>query len=260
MIVGEGVGFCHEVIGMDFINSMIFENIENGTYSGLAGTIGHILLWITVLWYVWRMRLNPLKALPLAYIGFWFTANFNGVILAIPSGFKNVARVNLAVAFVYLLPLAWLMAKLFRLRWQTVSELFALSILAFHAPGRSGCIFTGCCYGYPCAWGVYSSEVDGYVFPVVFVESLMTLAILVFLLVRVCRKHYQPDGKTMPWMLLLYGVGRFFTEFLRDNEKIWLGCSDIAFHALFMAAVGLVMLLCLRKKQSRHEEIPPEQV
>ena len=63
----------------------------------------------------------------------------------------------------------------------------------------------------------------------------------------------------MPWMLLLYGVGRFFTEFLRDNEKIWIGCSDIAFHALFMAVVGLVMLLCLRKKQQKVAEIPLEQ-
>lgn len=244
---------------MDFINSMIFEHIENGTYGGLAGTVGQILFWLTVLWYMWRMRLNPLKVIPIAYAGFWFTTNCNGLLLFILSGFTVGDRANLAVAFVYLLPLAWLLAKIFRLRWQAVSELYAMSILAFHVSGRSGCIFTGCCYGYPCDWGVYSNVVGGYVFPVVFVESLMSLGILVFLLVRVCRKGYQPDGKTMPWMLLLYGVGRFFTEFLRDNEKIWIGCSDIAFHALFMAVVGLVMLLCLRKKQQKVEEIPLEQ-
>ena len=238
---------------MDVINSMIFDSVEHGTYTALAGTLGHVFMLLTVLWYGWRMRLHPLKALTIAYLGFFFTTNWNGIVLAWQTGFENVSRVNLAVAFVYLLPLAWLMAKLFRLRWQVVSELFALSILAFHIPGRSGCIFTGCCYGYPCEWGIHtivkyydhSVVTDDRVFPVVFVESLMSLGILIFLIVRVWKKSYVPDGKTLPWMLLLYGIGRFFTEFLHDNEKIWLGCSDIAFHALFMALVGGGMLLWL---------------
>lgn len=245
---------------MDFINSMIFESIENGTYSALAGTLGQVFMWLVVLWYVWRRRLNPLKALPIAYVGHWFAVNWNGILLFLLSGFQDMGRVNLAVAFVYLLPLAWVLAKIFRLRWQAVSEMLAFGILAFHFPGRSGCIFSGCCYGYPCDWGIYSKVTQGYVFPVVFVESLMTLGILIFLLIRARGKDYRPDGKTMPWMLLLYGVGRFFTEFLHDNEKIFIGCSDIAFHALFMAAVGLVMLLCLRKKQGKNDEMLSEHV
>ena len=147
----------------------------------------------------------------------------------------------------------------FRLRWQVISEMWAIGIMAFHVFGRSGCIFTGCCYGYPCSWGIYSRVVDGYVFPIVFVESLMSLAILVFLLVRVGRKGYLPDGKSMPWMLVVYGVCRFFTEFFRDNEKIWLGCSDIAFHALFMALVGGGILWHLSRKQSI-QEITPAQI
>lgn len=247
---------------MDVINSIILKQLEQGTHMDayyMAGTVGQILMWLLVLWYTWRMRLHLLKAIPVAYIGFWFTTNWNGVLLALLSGFTDLVSVNLAVAFVYLLPLAWLMAKLFRLRWQTVSELYALEILGFHLAGRSGCLFPGCCYGYPCEWGVYSDLAQGYVFPVALLESLMTLGILVFLLVRVCRKGYEPDGKTMPWMLLLYGVGRFFTEFLRDNEKIALSCSDIAFHALFMAVVGFVTLLWLAKRLT-NKKIPDEEV
>ena len=131
-----------------------------------------------------------------------------------------------------------------------VSELLSFSVLSFHMVGRSGCIFTGCCGGYPCAWGLYSELAGEYLFPVVLVESLMVLGILVFLFIRTGGKNYIPDGKSMPWMLFLYGIGRFGTEFLRDNEKIWLGCSDIAFHALFMAVVGLGLLLCITKWQS----------
>lgn len=237
---------------MAFLNSIILKHIEQNTHYtayGTAGTVGQVLLWLIVLWYIWRRRLNPLKAIPIAYMGFWFTVNINGFILFAQSGFTDGSRVNLAVAFVYLFPVAWLLAKIFRMPWQTVSEMITYGILAFHIPARSGCIFTGCCYGYPCEWGLYSLEANEKVFPIVIVESLMTLGILIFLLIRARGKAYVPDGKTMPWMLLLYGMGRFITEFFRNNEKIWIGCSDIAFHSLFMAAVGGILLLMIYRWQ-----------
>lgn len=240
---------------MDFINSIILQKIEDNTFQqayGMAGTIGQVLLVLIALWYIWRMRLHPLKALPVAYLGYLFASVFNGLLLTLLSGLQSSAS-NLAVSFVYLLPVSWLLAKLFHMPWHTVSEIITFGVLAFHIPGRSGCIFSGCCYGYPCEWGLYSFVTGYKVFPVVLVESLMTLGILIFLLVRVCKKGYVPDGLTMPWMLFLYGVGRFYTEFLRDNEKIWLGCSDIAFHALFMAVVGYVWLYILYAKCSKKE-------
>ena len=180
----------------------------------------------------------------MAFLGYLFVAVWNGLLLTLLAGFQDKGS-NLAVAFVYLLPVSWLLAKLFRMRWQVVSEMITFGILAFHIPGRSGCIFTGCCYGYPCEWGLYSLVTDQKVFPIVFVESLMTLGILIFLLIRARGKSYVPDGRTLPWMLFLYGVGRFITEFFRDNEKIFIGCSDIALHALFMAVVGVGALFCL---------------
>lgn len=240
---------------MNALNQLIHSCVEKGTYAqayNMAGTIGQILFWLVVLWYIWRMRQHPLKSVPIALLGLTFALSWNGILLALLSGVHN-GRSNLAVAFVYLLPVSWLLAKLFRLRWQAVSEMITFGILAFHIPGRSGCIFTGCCHGYPCEWGIYSRRAAEYVFPVQILESLMTLALFIFLLIRTRKKDYVPDGRTMPWMLLLYGVGRFFTEFLRDNKKIWIGCSEISFHALFMAAVGLVLLICLSRKQNREK-------
>ena len=200
---------------MDFLKSIILQKIEDKTFLqayGMAGTIGQVLLVVVVLWYMWRMRLHPLKAIPVAYLGYWFTSVWNGALLTLLSGLQSSAS-NLAVAFVYLLPVSWVLAKLFRMPWHTVSEMITFGILAFHIPGRSGCIFTGCCYGYPCEWGLYSFVTGYKVFPIVIVESLMTLGILIFLLIRIRGKSYVPDGRTMPWMLLLYGVGRFGTEF-----------------------------------------------
>ena len=239
---------------MGFLDSIILQQIEQGTYKAaynMAGTIGKILFYLVTLWYIWRMRLHPLKAIPIAFLSLNFALNWNGILLFILSGFKEGDVSNLAVAFVYLLPVGWLLAKLFRLRWQVVTEMITLVLLAFHIPARSGCLFTGCCHGYSNKWGVYSLWADEYVFPIVLVESLMTLCILVFLLIRMGRKTYVPDGRTMPWMLLLYGIGRFYTEYFHDNEKIWIGCSDIAFHSLFMAAVGFAMLIWLSFRPCR---------
>jgi prolipoprotein diacylglyceryltransferase len=53
----------------------------------------------------------------------------------------------------------------------------------------------------------------------------------------------------MPMMLICFGIGRFLIEFARDSEKIWLGCSSISFHALFMVIVGVDMFTSIREKE-----------
>ncbi|MBQ5615828.1 MAG: prolipoprotein diacylglyceryl transferase, partial [Peptococcaceae bacterium] len=148
-------------------------------------------------------------------------------------------EVNLCVGFVYLPLFALLLGAVFDLPYGHTADLLAVSITAFHVLGRLGCLFTGCCYGYPCSWGLWSIQAESYRFPVVPVEGAFTLAILVFLLIRVGRRGYTPDGRALPWMLAIYGLCRFGSEFLRDNEKLFLGLSNISLHALFMMAVGI---------------------
>ena len=112
-------------------------------------------------------------------------------------------------------------------------------------------MFTGCCYGFPCDWGVYSRHTDANQFPVWWVESLFTLAILVFVIVRICRRGYTPDGKNLPYFLLLYGVCRFFSEMTRESTRehwIFWRFSDVHIHMLLMAAVGGILLWYGMKK------------
>jgi prolipoprotein diacylglyceryltransferase len=54
-------------------------------------------------------------------------------------------------------------------------------------------------------------------------------------------------------MLVLFGSSRFCFEFLRDNEKLLFGCSNLAFHALFMFVVGVLWLVLLKKKSKRQQ-------
>ena len=83
-------------------------------------------------------------------------------------------------------------------------------------------------------------------------ESLFTLAILVFLIVRICRKNYTPDGKNLPYFLLFYGTCRFFSEITREStrdEWLFWRISDIHFHMVLMAVVGGLMLWFIAKKE-----------
>ena len=45
------------------------------------------------------------------------------------------------------------------------------------------------------------------------------------------------------------GYSRFLLEFLRDNDKLFLGISELALHALAMALIGAVWLIADKRKR-----------
>lgn len=244
-------------------NSPGFQN-----YS-LMGIIGMVLMVLAVIFYLVRMKpkfIDALKGLAIAAISYYFAIYAHRFLQWYRVGFDpdryfSVAA-NLAVSFTLLPLVAWLCAKTFNTSVGFAGDLAAVTLLAYHIPGRSGCMFTGCCYGFPCEWGIYSHRTDANQFPTVWVESLFTLAILVFIIVRICRKGYVPDGKNLPYMLLFYGICRFFSEMTRESTREhWLfwRFSDIHIHMLVMAAVGAFLLWRIAKKERAAEagEEPP---
>ena len=238
---------------VDLLNQWILSQNDDGTtlYS-LTGTLALVPMVAVMLWYLWRHKIHPLKGIAIGALGYFMTIWTHNLVMWIMDGFapgRYGAEANLCVAFVYLPLLALLLGAVFNLPYRQVSDQLAVSITALHVLGRVGCIFTGCCYGYPMDRGLWSFQTLDNRFPVVLVEGAFTLGILIWLLIRVGRRGYIPDGKTLPLMLAVYGLCRFATEFLRDNEKLFLGLSDISLHALFMAAVGVAMLLWLAQKE-----------
>jgi len=164
----------------------------------------------------------------------------------------------------------------------TSGELAAITTLGWHFVGRSGCTFTGCCHGIPSSWGIYTHKIDSLAFPVCWLESLLTLGILIFLLVRLFRRGLMPEGKqsrfrlvnwyyrkrrmldngrALPYMLLFYGTGRFFTEFLRyhpEDDILFGFLPEFSIHALLMAVVGGYLLYRLIKKE-KAAAVPEEE-
>ena len=106
-----------------------------------------------------------------------------------------------------------------------------------------GCIFPGCCHGYPSTWGLYSNSAGTVCFPLQPIEIACALLTAVVLLIMI--KYKVQQGRIYAWYLIIFGATRFLMEFLRDDEKIWLGLSEFSFHALAAFIVGLICMIVL---------------
>lgn len=254
----------------------------------LTGTVCVALLVLSALFYTWRMRLNPFKSIVIGCVVYFFLSYAQHLVtwyrrdFALGEGFWGTANVGYGLI---LLPiLCWLCDKAFNLKDGTSGELAVFTTFAWHFVGRSGCVFSGCCYGIDCEWGVYSVYAGGNTFPVCWLESLLCLGILIFLLVRILRRGVMPEeskskyrlmqkyyrkrripdnGRSLPYALLFYGIGRFFTEFLRyhpEEDMVFGGVSEFSVIALVMALVGGGLLYwnvySTSKKAAAEETLP----
>lgn len=237
---------------MQMINEFLRSQGEAASANyGLMGTIGLAVMMLAVVFYLIRMKakwLDWIKGAVMSAIALYFCVYAYHFFTWYRSGFalNSYEQVsNLAVSFTALPLVAWLCAKAFNTSVGFAGDITALTLLGFHTFGRFGCFFGGCCYGFPCDWGFYSRYTSDYHFPTVAVESLFTLGIFIFVIVRICRKGYTPDGKNLPYFLLLYGTCRFFSEITREStSQFWLfwRISDVHIHMLVMAALGGYLL------------------
>lgn len=106
-------------------------------------------------------------------------------------------------------------------------DAFAPGLAIGHAIGRIGCFAAGCCYGKPTAhvWGVtftnpvahdlVGTPLNQALEPTQLFESAVELANFFILMWMFRRKKF--DGQVFGAYLILYGVARFFLEFIRDD-------------------------------------------
>jgi phosphatidylglycerol---prolipoprotein diacylglyceryl transferase len=106
-------------------------------------------------------------------------------------------------------------------------DAFAPGLAIGHAIGRVGCFAAGCCYGKPTNhfWGVtFTNPVSNALVgtplnqalePTQLFESAVELANFFVLMWIFKRKKF--DGQVFGAYLILYGVARYFLEFIRDD-------------------------------------------
>ena len=127
-------------------------------------------------------------------------------------------------------------------------DAFAPGLAMGHSIGRLGCFAAGCCYGKPTDhfWGVTFKNLlpppvaDALVprEPTQLFESAVELGIFFLLTWMFARKKF--DGQIFGAYLFLYGIARFFIEFLRGDE----GRGSVFGGALSgtqLIAIGLVL-------------------
>lgn len=104
---------------------------------------------------------------------------------------------------------------------------FAPGLALGHSIGRLGCFAAGCCYGKPTEhfWGVtftnplakewVGTPLGVRIQPTQLFESAVELANFLFLYWLVKRKKFE--GQVIGSYLFIYGVARYFLEFIRDD-------------------------------------------
>ncbi len=246
------------------MNTLIREVAEAGlamTFYSYINTAASVIAILFSLWHGKKLGIPFWKMLIILFViercmgvtqGFIHTV-LNAIkesnIFGIETAVNSIVRLFLFLPL-FAIPVAWIL----RLKWSHVCDAIALFPLGTSALGQLACIFPGCCRGYEVSCGIYNIKTGLYHFPVQILETILTLAIFVYLVYMLKRKAYSSDGLLYPRMIILYGIMRFICEALRDNEKIFLGCSAVAIHALAMFVIGSVILYL----ETRPKPIPQE--
>ena len=158
----------------------------------------------------------------------------------VESGFRVFGGNNIVRTFIWIPLLAWPFAKLFKIDWKLSTVIIAPMLCIIHGISHFGCIFAGCCYGYPWEYGIYNHVFDTNLFPIQIIEALVAIAIVIMTIVWTHNHNYDRNCKAYPLMLILFGSTRFILEFFRDNTKLFWGLSDLAIHAFVMFVVGMI--------------------
>ena len=179
------------------------------------------------------------KTIFLTLIGFVVSYVWMCFVTWVDTGFKEWGGINIVRIFVWVPIIIWPLCKLFKVDWKTWLDFAGPSTLCLiQGIAHFGCAFAGCCHGYEMKHGLYNPQLHYGTFPIQFIEAFVALSIAIFLFIRHKKRNYKVDGSTYSLMLILFGSTRFILEFFRDNNKLFLGLSDLALHALFMTLVG----------------------
>ena len=145
----------------------------------------------------------------------------------------------------------WMTSRTLKLSFWKLLDFFAPYGALAHAFGRIGCFLNGCCYGKTCdlPWAVEFPEVAYPVHPAQLYEAVFDLAIFFFLLLR--RKKSRFEGETGLLYFLLYGLGRYLIEFLREPTGwVWMSLTSNQWLSVLIITAAFV-LFKLRQPKGR---------
>lgn len=117
----------------------------------------------------------------------------------------------------------------------------------FHAFGRIGCFFAGCCYGKKADWGFALWDEPGVLrVPIQLIESIFLFGLAIVLLVRERRNK----NDIFKLYMLSYAIFRFIIEFWRGDmvRGIWGTFSTSQWISVFIIVVSFIFEIRMRLK------------
>ncbi|MEI7751350.1 MAG: prolipoprotein diacylglyceryl transferase [Candidatus Omnitrophota bacterium] len=131
--------------------------------------------------------------------------------------------------------------------WKILDFLVPYGALT-HAFGRIGCFLNGCCFGKACdfPWAVRFPELPYAVHPTQLYEAFYDLVLFAFLIQR--RKRIRFEGEISLLYLLLYGMGRYTIEFLREPSWQWMGLTSNQWLSVVIVVTAFVLFQSRRRK------------
>lgn len=126
--------------------------------------------------------------------------------------------------------------------------------------GRIGCLFAGCCYGRETdAWyGItFHNSVQApngvKLIPTQIISSIGDFIFCGILLWYASKK--PADGRVASMYMILYGIGRFAVEFLRNDYRGSMGpFSTSQLISIGIVAIGIVMFVMIPKLAAKKDE------
>lgn len=133
--------------------------------------------------------------------------------------------------------------------WKTLDFILPYGALT-HGFGRIGCFLNGCCFGKLCdlPWAVNFKGLSGPVHPTQLYEAAYNFLLAAFLIQRRKRPHFE--GQISLLYFLLYGLGRYLVEFLREPNWVWLGLTSNQWMSVFIMTAAFIFYKVRQKKVS----------
>ena len=133
--------------------------------------------------------------------------------------------------------------------WRSLDFIIPYGVLA-NAFGRIGCFLNGCCYGKSCdlPWAVKFPGLAHAVHPTQLYEAIYDLVLFFFLSHRRKQPHFE--GQISLLYFLLYGIGRYLIEFLREPSWVGLGLTSNQWFSIALIVSAFVVF------KLRHKKVP----
>ena len=243
------------------ISKLIHEVVDAGNgklFYNIFFALGFVAVIIYTLLNCKNYKISRGKGLLFSFCVYTVTVLWMFFLYWMESGFKNWGGNNIVRIFIWMPVFAWPFCKWMKINWVSACEFLAPCAAMVQGISHYGCIFRGCCQGYPFEHGIWNPALNINTFPTQPIEACVAVAVVIYVLIRQKRLNYAPDGLTYPIMLMLFGYSRFLLEFLRDNDKVLFGISNLGIHALIMGLVGTAVYVTVnnrkgeRKRQPRH--------